>query len=89
MIDAGACTAEPTTVVDLAVEPPVVLRLGAGEPARLGMSGAASDDSDGMWRGAKPAGFMTQAPQSLALAPHSGIAALPENEATGIDGVLG
>jgi len=38
VIDAGACTAEPTTVVDLAVEPPVVLRLGAGEPARLGMS---------------------------------------------------
>ena len=39
VIDAGACTAEPTTVVDLAAEPPVILRLGAGEPARLGMSG--------------------------------------------------
>ena len=42
VIDAGACTAEPTTVVDLAVEPPVIVRLGAGDPARLGMSGDAS-----------------------------------------------
>ena len=37
VIDAGACTAEPTTVVDLAVEPPVIVRLGAGDPARLGL----------------------------------------------------
>lgn len=37
VIDAGACPAEPTTVVDLAVEPPVILRLGAGDPARLGL----------------------------------------------------
>ena len=42
VIDAGACTAEPTTVVDLAAEPPVILRLGAGDPARLGMSGDTS-----------------------------------------------
>jgi tRNA threonylcarbamoyl adenosine modification protein (Sua5/YciO/YrdC/YwlC family) len=38
VIDAGACPAEPTTVVDLAVVPPVVLRLGAGDPARLGLA---------------------------------------------------
>ena len=38
VIDAGACPAEPTTVVDLAVVPPVILRLGAGDPARLGLS---------------------------------------------------
>jgi tRNA threonylcarbamoyl adenosine modification protein (Sua5/YciO/YrdC/YwlC family) len=38
VIDAGACPAEPTTVVDLAVAPPVILRLGAGDPARLGLS---------------------------------------------------
>ncbi len=37
VIDAGACTAAPTTVIDLAVEPPVVVRLGAGDPARLGL----------------------------------------------------
>jgi tRNA threonylcarbamoyl adenosine modification protein (Sua5/YciO/YrdC/YwlC family) len=37
VIDAGACPAAPTTVVDLATEPPVVVRLGAGDPARLGM----------------------------------------------------
>jgi tRNA threonylcarbamoyl adenosine modification protein (Sua5/YciO/YrdC/YwlC family) len=40
VIDAGACTAEPTTVVDLAVEPPVIVRLGAGEPSRLGLEAA-------------------------------------------------
>ena len=37
VIDAGPCPAAPTTVVDLAVEPPVITRLGAGEPARLGL----------------------------------------------------
>jgi tRNA A37 threonylcarbamoyladenosine synthetase subunit TsaC/SUA5/YrdC len=37
VIDAGACPASPTTVVDLAAEPPVVVRLGAGDPARLGL----------------------------------------------------
>ena len=37
VIDAGACPAAPTTVVDLAVEPPVITRLGAGAPARLGL----------------------------------------------------
>ena len=37
VIDAGPCAAEPTTVVDLAVVPPVVVRLGAGDPARLGL----------------------------------------------------
>jgi tRNA threonylcarbamoyl adenosine modification protein (Sua5/YciO/YrdC/YwlC family) len=42
VIDAGACPAEPTTVVDLAVVPPVILRLGGGDPARLGL---AADDS--------------------------------------------
>ena len=37
VIDAGPCAAVPTTVVDLAVEPPVITRLGAGDPARLGL----------------------------------------------------
>jgi tRNA threonylcarbamoyl adenosine modification protein (Sua5/YciO/YrdC/YwlC family) len=37
VIDAGPCPAAPTTVVDLAVEPPVVVRQGAGDPARLGL----------------------------------------------------
>jgi len=37
VIDAGACPAEPTTVIDLATDPPVVVRLGRGDPARVGM----------------------------------------------------
>ncbi len=42
VIDAGACTAEPTTVVDLAVLPPVIVRLGAGDPGRLGLDAGPS-----------------------------------------------
>jgi tRNA threonylcarbamoyl adenosine modification protein (Sua5/YciO/YrdC/YwlC family) len=38
VIDAGACTAEPTTVIDLTVEPPFIVRMGAGDPARLGIA---------------------------------------------------
>jgi tRNA threonylcarbamoyl adenosine modification protein (Sua5/YciO/YrdC/YwlC family) len=38
VIDSGACPAAPTTVVDLAVDPPVIVRLGAGDPARLGFA---------------------------------------------------
>jgi len=37
VIDAGPCPAEPTTVVDLAVSPPAIVRRGAGDPARLGL----------------------------------------------------
>jgi tRNA threonylcarbamoyl adenosine modification protein (Sua5/YciO/YrdC/YwlC family) len=37
IVDAGPCPAEPTTVVDLAVDPPLVTRLGRGDPARLGL----------------------------------------------------
>jgi tRNA threonylcarbamoyl adenosine modification protein (Sua5/YciO/YrdC/YwlC family) len=36
IVDAGPCHLEPTTVVDLAVDPPVVTRLGRGDPRRLG-----------------------------------------------------
>ena len=38
IVDAGACTATPSTVIDLSTEPPVIVRVGAGDPARLGMS---------------------------------------------------
>ena len=38
ILDAGACLAEPTTVVDLAVDPPQVTRRGRGDPARLGLA---------------------------------------------------
>ena len=41
IIDSGACHLEPTTVVDLAVSPPVVVRLGRGDPAQLGLTGMA------------------------------------------------
>ena len=37
IIDSGACHLEPTTVIDLAVSPPVVVRRGRGDPARLGL----------------------------------------------------
>ena len=39
IVDGGACPAEPTTVVDLASDPPVITRLGRGDPARLGLAG--------------------------------------------------
>ena len=39
IIDSGACHLEPTTVIDLAVSPPVVVRVGRGDPARLGLAG--------------------------------------------------
>jgi tRNA threonylcarbamoyl adenosine modification protein (Sua5/YciO/YrdC/YwlC family) len=37
IIDSGACHLEPTTVVDLAVDPPAIARLGRGDVARLGL----------------------------------------------------
>lgn len=37
VIDAGACPAEPTTVVDLSQDEPHVLRRGRGDPGRLGL----------------------------------------------------
>jgi tRNA threonylcarbamoyl adenosine modification protein (Sua5/YciO/YrdC/YwlC family) len=37
VIDAGSCPAEPTTVVDLAEQPPRIVRRGAGDLARLGI----------------------------------------------------
>jgi len=37
IIDSGACHLEPTTVVDLALEPPAIVRLGRGDAARLGL----------------------------------------------------
>ena len=41
IIDSGPCHLEPTTVVDLAVSPPVLVRLGRGDPARLGLAASA------------------------------------------------
>ncbi len=37
VIDAGACTRTPTTVVDMTGDTPVLLRQGQGDPARLGL----------------------------------------------------
>lgn len=37
VLDAGPCPASLTTVVDLVDEPGVITRLGAGDPARLGL----------------------------------------------------
>ncbi len=41
VVDAGPCSAEFTTVVDLAVDPPVIVRQGVGDPVRLGLASAA------------------------------------------------
>jgi tRNA threonylcarbamoyl adenosine modification protein (Sua5/YciO/YrdC/YwlC family) len=38
VIDAGPCSAIPTTVIDLAAEPAVIVRRGGGDPARLGLA---------------------------------------------------
>ena len=40
IVDAGACPMQPTTVIDLAVIPPIVVRLGGGDPYRLGFDTA-------------------------------------------------
>jgi tRNA threonylcarbamoyl adenosine modification protein (Sua5/YciO/YrdC/YwlC family) len=37
IIDAGPCAAAPTTVVDLAVTPPVIVRHGVGDASQLGL----------------------------------------------------
>jgi tRNA threonylcarbamoyl adenosine modification protein (Sua5/YciO/YrdC/YwlC family) len=37
VLDAGACSLEPTTVIDLSAEEPTVLRLGGGDPVVLGL----------------------------------------------------
>jgi tRNA threonylcarbamoyl adenosine modification protein (Sua5/YciO/YrdC/YwlC family) len=37
IIDAGACASEPTTVVDLTGDAPVIVRLGRGDPTLLGL----------------------------------------------------
>jgi tRNA threonylcarbamoyl adenosine modification protein (Sua5/YciO/YrdC/YwlC family) len=37
VIDAGACALAPTTVVDMSLDEPTLLRQGQGDPARLGL----------------------------------------------------
>ena len=43
VIDAGPCPAEPTTVVDLAATPAVIVRRGGGDPALLGIEEPGED----------------------------------------------
>jgi tRNA threonylcarbamoyl adenosine modification protein (Sua5/YciO/YrdC/YwlC family) len=38
VVDAGACPAQPTTVVDLTGDTPLLGRVGRGDPARLGLT---------------------------------------------------
>ena len=40
IVDAGACPMRPTTVVDLTGDAPVLVRLGRGDPALLGLAAA-------------------------------------------------
>jgi tRNA threonylcarbamoyl adenosine modification protein (Sua5/YciO/YrdC/YwlC family) len=42
IVDAGACPMQPTTVIDLTAEAPLVVRLGRGDPAQLGLTFAES-----------------------------------------------
>ena len=42
IIDSGPCHLEPSTVIDLASEPPRVVRRGRGDPALLGLASAAA-----------------------------------------------
>ncbi len=44
VLDAGACHAAPTTVIDLAADPAVVTRHGLGDPARLGLAAVAAGE---------------------------------------------
>ena len=37
IVDAGACPMQPTTVIDLTGDEPVLVRLGRGDPALLGL----------------------------------------------------
>jgi tRNA threonylcarbamoyl adenosine modification protein (Sua5/YciO/YrdC/YwlC family) len=39
VIDAGACVAQPTTVIDLTSAEPELIRLGAGDPSPFGIDG--------------------------------------------------
>jgi len=38
ILDSGPCPAVPTTVIDLAIAPPVIIRRGRGDPESLGLS---------------------------------------------------
>lgn len=45
VVDAGACPMQPTTVIDLSGDEAAVIRLGRGDPARLGLTaGESSSD---------------------------------------------
>ena len=37
VVDAGACPARPTTVIDLTADEPVIVRVGGGDPVSLGL----------------------------------------------------
>ena len=39
VVDAGACPMQPTTVIDLSGDEPVLVRRGRGDPAALGLMG--------------------------------------------------
>jgi tRNA threonylcarbamoyl adenosine modification protein (Sua5/YciO/YrdC/YwlC family) len=51
IIDAGPCAATPTTVVDLASDPPVIVRRGSGDPAVLGLAAPPPAGASDAWEG--------------------------------------
>jgi tRNA A37 threonylcarbamoyladenosine synthetase subunit TsaC/SUA5/YrdC len=38
VVDSGACPMQPTTVIDLSADPPVLIRQGRGDASRFGLS---------------------------------------------------
>jgi tRNA threonylcarbamoyl adenosine modification protein (Sua5/YciO/YrdC/YwlC family) len=47
VLDGGACSTEPTTVIDLSDDPPRLVRRGRGDPAQLGLTLAEVEDAAG------------------------------------------
>ena len=45
IVDAGACPMQPTTVIDLTGEAPVLVRLGRGDPTLLGIAADAEENA--------------------------------------------
>ncbi|SEL88225.1 tRNA threonylcarbamoyl adenosine modification protein, Sua5/YciO/YrdC/YwlC family [Roseateles sp. YR242] len=46
IINGGACAMQPTTVVDLTADQPVLVRLGGGDPSRLGLEVLEAEEED-------------------------------------------
>ena len=75
VIDAGACPMQPTTVIDLSGDEPVLVRAGRGDVARLGLSAQLAQDA-----GARRAARRARAARSKPSC------ACPRTSSTGVPG---